>query len=93
MIVRFTRRAEADLEAIQGYLADRSPEGARKVGAALRRTLEVAANHPSGGAVTGRPQVLVRIVPNYPYKIFYRVRDDSIDILHIRHSARRPWIA
>jgi toxin ParE1/3/4 len=93
VIVRFTRRAEADLEAILSYLADRSPEGARKVGAALRRTIERAADHPGGGASTRRPQILVRIVPTYPYKIFYRVRKDSIDILHIRHSARRPWIA
>ncbi|MGH6798433.1 MAG: hypothetical protein ACREDI_08640, partial [Roseiarcus sp.] len=35
----------------------------------------------------------VKIVPNYPYEISYRVSEGLIDILHIRHSARRPWIA
>jgi plasmid stabilization system protein ParE len=27
----------------------------------------------------------------YPYKIFYRLRDDAVEILHIRHTARRAW--
>jgi hypothetical protein len=27
----------------------------------------------------------------YPFSIFYRVIDDTIRILHIRHTARRPW--
>jgi len=92
MIVRFTPRAEADLIAIQDYLDRRSPKGARRVALSLRRTIEVVARHPQSGASTRRPQILVKIVPGYPYKIFYRVSEGSIDILHIRHSARRPWI-
>jgi plasmid stabilization system protein ParE len=27
----------------------------------------------------------------YPYKVFYRALGDRIRILHIRHTARRPW--
>ena len=83
MIVRFTRRAEADLVAIQDYLERRSPEGARRVAASLLQTIEVVANHPQSGASTRRPHVFVKIVPNYPYKIFYRVSERSIDILHV----------
>jgi len=93
VIVRFTRRAETDLAAIQDYLERRSPEGARRVAASLLQAIEVVANHPKSGASTRRPQLFVKIVPNYPYKIFYRVSEHSIDIVHIRHSARRPWIA
>jgi plasmid stabilization system protein ParE len=26
----------------------------------------------------------------YPYKIFYRVTGDTVEILHIRHAARQP---
>ena len=26
-----------------------------------------------------------------PYKIFYRVREDIVEVIHIRHTARRPW--
>jgi toxin ParE1/3/4 len=93
MIVRFTRRAEADLVGILSYLKRRSPKGAEVVAESLLRTIEVVASHPQSSASTRRPQLFVKIVPNYPYKIFYRANEDSIDILHIRHSARRPWIA
>jgi plasmid stabilization system protein ParE len=35
----------------------------------------------------------VRAVPviRYPYRIFYVVTDDEVQILHIHHSAREPW--
>jgi toxin ParE1/3/4 len=33
----------------------------------------------------------MRIVADYPYKIFYRLGDDAVDIVHIRHASRRPW--
>jgi hypothetical protein len=34
----------------------------------------------------------VRVVPlgRYPYKIFYRVQDGVLEILHIHHAAREP---
>ena len=92
MIVRITRRAEADLAAISGYLAQHSSDGARTVAGALRQAVEVLANHPRSGASTRHPELFVKIVPNYLYKIFYRLGKDFIDIPHIRHSARRPWV-
>jgi hypothetical protein len=32
-----------------------------------------------------------RLVARYPYRIHYRVEDADVWIIHIRHSARRPW--
>ena len=29
-------------------------------------------------------------VTRYPFRIFYRVNDERIDILYIRHTSRRP---
>jgi len=37
--------------------------------------------------------VRVKVVARYGYKIFYSVGLDSIEVLHVRHGARRPWIA
>ena len=33
----------------------------------------------------------VRVVPllRYPYKIFYRITSETVEILHIHHAARR----
>jgi plasmid stabilization system protein ParE len=93
MIVRFTPRAESDLAEILDFLIALSPEGARRVAASLEEAIRVIANHPFGARKTGRPLLFVKIVLRYPYKIFYRVRDDAIEIVHIRHASRRPWIA
>jgi len=93
MIVRFTQRAENDLAAILDYLIALSPEGARRVAASLEETIRIIADHPFGARKTARPMLLVKIVPRYPYKIFYRVREDAVEIVHIRHASRRQWIA
>jgi plasmid stabilization system protein ParE len=92
VIVRFTRRAENDLVEILDYLELLSPRGARKVAATLREAIGAVSDHARSGKRTGKPAILAKIVPRYPYKIFYRLGDDSIDILHIRHAARRPWL-
>jgi toxin ParE1/3/4 len=93
VILRFTLRAENDLAKIVDYLTKRSPGGARNVAASLREAIEAIVTHPFSGKRTGRPTILVKIVPGYPYRIFYRLGDDSIQILHVRHASRRPWIA
>jgi hypothetical protein len=36
----------------------------------------------------------VRVLPltRYPYKIVYRVGSEAIEVLHIHHAAREPWL-
>jgi toxin ParE1/3/4 len=50
-------------------------------------------DQPYSGYKTDDPEVRVRFIVRYPYKIFYRVRDDVVEIAHIRHTSRRPWRA
>ena len=38
-----------------------------------------------------RPDVSAWFLGRYPYKIFYRTTDDTVQILHIHHAARQPW--
>jgi plasmid stabilization system protein ParE len=92
MIVRFTRRAESDLNAIHSYLVERSPQGAANVGASLQSAIWRIALHPAG-ATKISPTLFVKILTDHPYKIFYRVRDNVADIIHVRHAARRQWPA
>ena len=91
MNIRYTRRAARDLEAILSYISGRSPKGAANVDAALQNSLRFLAEHPRAGKRTAEPALFVLIVPNYPYKMFYRIGDKTIDLIHIRHSARRVW--
>lgn len=87
MNVRFTSRAESDLANIVDFLTAHSPEAAGTVAASLQESVRVIAGRPFGGRKTKRPTIFVKIVPRY------RLREDAIEILHIRHAARRPWIA
>jgi plasmid stabilization system protein ParE len=92
MRVRYRALALADLENISGYLEPRSPTGARNVLRALHEAIEQIQRHPHSAMETSIPGIRVRINGRYRYKIFYSVAEDgAIEIIHIRHAARRPW--
>ncbi len=91
MRVRYAPRAFADREQIFDYLRKRSPSGARGVMASIRAAVAQLGEQPYSGYSTDDPDVWVKFIGRYPYKIFYRVRDDTVEIIHIRHTARRPW--
>jgi toxin ParE1/3/4 len=93
MNVVYSPRAARDLEAIAAYhRAFASPRIAAAIGARIEHVISRVAEHPnSAPRVLERRGVRVALVLRYPYKIFYRIRGDAIEILHIRHTARRPW--
>lgn len=93
MRVRYTPGAFADREQIFRYLHERSPSGARNVMATIRAAIMQLGDHPYSGYPVGDPSIRVKFIGRYPYKVFYRVRDGIVEILHIRHTARRPWVA
>ena len=91
MKVSFTSRARADVDEINQYLFERSPSSARNVLAAIYRSLNFIAEHPLTSEQTDDPDVRAAIVRRYRYKIFYRITSETVEILHIRHTSRRPW--
>lgn len=93
MIVRYRAQALADIDEIFGYLEERSPSGARNVLRAIYAGIHLIAEQPLGSPRTDDPNVRVKIVRRYRYKIFYSVPDEeTIEILHVRHTSRRPWL-
>jgi toxin ParE1/3/4 len=59
---------------------------------AIHAAAEFIAEHPLGSEGTDDPNIRVNVVHRYRHKIFYRIVDEAIEILHIRHTSRRPWI-
>lgn len=58
----------------------------------IRATIARIAVIPEGAqSLPQRPNVRVVPLVRYPFKIFYTVVGETVTILHIRHSARRPW--
>jgi toxin ParE1/3/4 len=91
MRIRYTPEAFADRERIFEYLRKRSPSGARNVMARIRGALRQLRDQPFSRHQTDDPNVRVIFIGRYPYNIFYRVRDDVVEIAHIRHTSRMPW--
>ncbi|MGX7743917.1 type II toxin-antitoxin system RelE/ParE family toxin [Rhodopseudomonas parapalustris] len=90
MKVRFTEPALADLSAILAYIAEQSPQSAKRVQARIRSAIELLRTHPRVGTRTDDAAVRRLVTTPYPYLIFYEVGTDEITIHAVRHAARDP---
>jgi len=93
MKVEYSKRAVADLRKIS---ADSRQAFGNRVAEALefriRAVVDRISREPlSAPRVEQRSGMRVAPLIRYPFKVFYRVLDDRVRIVHIRHSARRPW--
>ena len=92
MKVVFTATALQDLNDISDWLAINYPAVAPAVERRIRAVIARVARWPeSARRAAKRPGVRVVPLGRYPYKVFYRVTSDAVEILHIHHTAREPW--
>jgi plasmid stabilization system protein ParE len=92
MRVRYTLRAQADLNAIYAYLDVRAPAAARSVKAIIERRIAALADFPHLALETDQPGVHELTIVRYPYHVYYEIRGDDVWVLHIRDARRRPWL-
>jgi addiction module RelE/StbE family toxin len=84
----YTPEALAELDEVLGYLTEHSPRGARRVHQRLQAMIGFVARHPYAGTeLRGRGMRRIAVVP-YPYLVFYRVEDDEVIVIGVRHAAR-----
>jgi addiction module RelE/StbE family toxin len=89
--VLWTDAAVAQLEAIHDYVAQTSPDYARRVVDRLtRRSTQIAAFPFSGRMVPEYELNEVREVIEGPYRIIYLIKEaeDQIEVLAVIHSSR-----
>ena len=87
----FTQRALRDLAEIVGYIAEDDTEAAACFGSALLDHVDLLIRFPHmGGKV--RKRAGVRKLLHSPVMVYYRIHKDkrAIEILHLRHGARKP---
>jgi toxin ParE1/3/4 len=90
MRVVYTDEALHDLDDILKYIAAHFPTAYQSFELRLRTVeLRIGQWSQSAQQVADRPGVRMVPLVRYPYKIFYRVTADTVQILHIRHTARR----
>jgi len=92
MKVRFSRRAFRDLTEIADYIAVENPAAAARTGAAIQKAIDLLSRHPYVGVRNARAaEMRSWLVTPFPCRVHYRVRDDIVWIVHVRHTARRDW--
>ena len=87
----YTQKALANLAEIIGHIAEDDAQAASRFGNSLVSHVELLARFPRMGGLIRR-RTVVRKLLHSPFLIYYRVREakHEIEVLHIRHSARKP---
>jgi len=86
--VIWTDQVIADLETISLYLADISPKAAARFFIRLKAAGDSPALFAERGRPSGRGTRELTLVK--PYIIRYRVAEDRVYVVTVRHAARRP---
>lgn len=90
MKVVFTEAALADLDQVLAFTRANYPASVISVERRIRTVIERIFRWPeSSRQVEERPGVRVVPVIRYPFRIFYRISADKVEILHIHHAARQ----
>jgi plasmid stabilization system protein ParE len=92
MKVFYTPAALRDLDEIADWLAGHYPTIAPAVERRIRSVIAHIGQWPESARRSARrPEVRLASVGRYPYKVFYRIMADRVEILHVHYAAREPW--
>lgn len=93
MRVRFTRQAAKQyLDALRKLRA-KNAAGASTVQQRTEAAIDVLREHPHAGhAIPEFPELPHRELSAPPYRLFYRVVDDTVWIVAVWHARRRPGL-
>jgi toxin ParE1/3/4 len=87
--VVWSKTALAQLRFIRGYIEQFNPKAANDLAAALIATGNSLQHFPHRGRVVPKTDNR-ELVSVHPYIIRYRVVGDTVRILRVRHTSRRP---
>ena len=89
MRVALTDEALSDLDTILTYTEANHPTAAAVVEHRLRTSLRrIGAWPESAQVVADRPGLRMVPLVRYPFRIFYRVADNQVEVIHMHHTAR-----
>jgi plasmid stabilization system protein ParE len=89
MNIEFTRRAQRDLDEIFSYLLLNSPQGAMTVAGRFQDILRLLQEQPYAAQMSRTGRVRRFAAAPFPYVIYYRIEQNFILIVGVRHGARQ----
>jgi plasmid stabilization system protein ParE len=88
MRIRWLPSALEDIEGIHSYLTlNRSQYVTGTVRAIYKAVLSLK-SFPFRGRPSTQPGIRVMPLAKLPYLVYYRVNEETVEVLHIRHGAR-----
>ena len=89
MILEFHPAAQEEFAVAADYYEAAVPGLGNRFLVAVRRTTDMALQHPDAGSRRGTSARQL-VVVGFPYDVVYRVRDELLSILAVAHHHRRP---
>lgn len=89
MRIRWTRRADCDLDSVADYIADDNPQAAARVVLRIVEAVGYLSEHPHIGRPGRVPDTRELVVTGTPYVVPYRVRGGVLEILRVLHGSMR----
>ncbi len=91
MRIRWTLAAAEDLEHIKEYLTEHYPQFAQSTILEIYETIRSLRTAPRRGRMGREEGTRELVFTRLPYIVAYRVKEESVEILHIYHGAQnRP---
>jgi toxin ParE1/3/4 len=92
MRIIYTETALRDLAKIYEYQALNWPSVTARFNIRLRAIERYISDFPRAAPkLSRRADVRVIAFGSFPCRVFYRASGDTIEVLTIRHTSRRPW--
>lgn len=89
MRVRWLRKALPNLDHEASYIAQDNPKATAEFVIHLRNSPLILGKQPNLGRPGRLPGTRELVVANLPYTLPYRVRNDTVEILRVFHTARK----
>ena len=92
MRVRWLAKSIADLERISEYLWKSVPASAEWILQTIYDEARSLAEMPYKGRVTDSQEIRQITLRDVRYRITYRIKEDAVQILRVRHTSQKPLI-
>ncbi len=89
MLIRWTRQAQADLQAAFEFIFIDSPQAALAVLDRIEASVDHLARHPEIGRAGRVETTRELVIPNTPYIVVYRHQGNVCEILAVLHASRK----
>jgi toxin ParE1/3/4 len=90
MIVRWSRLAREDMQALRAYIGQHDRAAAQRLAQTIVSSVnKYLAENPQLGRPGRVPGTRELVIPHTPFIVPYRVRRGTIQVLRVYHGARR----